>query len=117
MAPDTVPVAYPPRPLVTSHSFQTSDCRPSSVGSHRTVLTSSGMVRSITLMGLSEIALTSGDGFQHRRRMPGNPPAVRGAHLRCAEASVSRVFARPVQVPFVSIGRRDKRLGDRAGDE
>src|SRR5215468_3602585 len=34
-----VPDAYPPSPLVTSHSFSESDRRPSSVDSHWTILT------------------------------------------------------------------------------
>src|SRR5687768_11185893 len=92
--PEMVPVAYPPSPLVTSHSLQTRDWRPSSVGGHASVLTRSAFACSITAIYLLRMRRLQYD-CRTSRDVPAAPADDVGRPL----AAVVRMLARPVQVP------------------
>src|SRR5262249_42670804 len=106
MTPATVPDAYPPRPLVTSHSRRGGRSPALTVSSTRSRGWSIRRTRSIFRF-LSRL------GHEEQRARAGNGPRPVVPHRRRSLAAVFRRFAAPREAPAAVGRRRDQRLAGR----
>src|SRR5262245_20430991 len=105
MTPATVPDAYPPRPLVTSHSRR---------GGRSPALTVSSTRSRGSSMRLSScIPVLPRLRREQQRACPWDHPARVGLDLRRALSSVFGRLAAPGKMPAPAERRRDERLARR----
>src|SRR5690348_16840262 len=119
ITPATVPDAYPPRPLVTSHSFVASASGSSGA------TTGQGIRRRVS-MGIDSLSGSPApDGGprsaiaavlrrKHDCALAWNAPPAPRPDVGCSASAVRGLLARPSELPLAAVAGGEQRLGKRS---